>query len=174
MILGKKGACNVQMTSDAHDASAPPPPPPPNSHQNIYEKEFQMTLVQDKTYFTSVEQDEEYFTNMYRKVNDIFMNTDLDVYLSQMNTKKGIAKHGDRAIQAVLSELAQLNGNKVVKSLNPVTLPLKTTNKDYRAIAFIKEKRCGELKGRTCADREGNTHIFRRRVLPFPRSQSRP
>jgi len=147
LTLGKKGSCNAHMAPYTHITSTPP-----NSHQNIYEKEFQMTHVQDETYPTSIGQDKDDFTNMYRKVNDIVMNTNPNVCLAHMRVKKGIAKHGDRAIQAVLSKFAQINGKKVVKPLNPATLPLEEKNKGLRAITLIKEKRCDKLKGRACAD----------------------
>lgn len=111
-----------------------------------------MAHVQDETYPTSIGQDAESFTNMYRKINEIFMNTDPSVYLAQMSAKKSIAKHGNRSIQADLSEFAQLDGKKVVKPLNPATFLLKEENKALRAITLIKEKLCGKLKGRTCAD----------------------
>ena len=111
-----------------------------------------MAHVQDETYPTSIGQDAENFTNMYRKINEIFMNTDPSVYLAQMSAKKSIAKHGNRSIQADLSEFAQLDGKKVVKPLNPATFLLKEENKALRAITLIKEKSCGKLMGRTCAD----------------------
>ena len=69
-----------------------------------------------------------------------------------MNTKKDIAKHRDRAIQEFLNTYAQIDRKKVVEPFNPDTLSSEDKMKSLVAITFINEKRCGKLKGRTCAD----------------------
>ena len=63
---------------------------PQTTHRNSYEKEFQCTSV-------GIE-NEGGVTSMYKKVSDLIMYTKPDVSLVQMSVKKGIAKHGMRAI----------------------------------------------------------------------------
>ena len=74
-----------------------------------------------------------------------------------MSAKCGIRKHGEKAIAVIFKELNQLD--KGAKEGNPVVIPqdpTKLTSQEKRealeAINLIKEKRCGKLKARTCAN----------------------
>lgn len=86
------------------------------------------------------------------------MNKALGIILAhQMSAKKGITKFGERAVAALVKEFTQLDqgafpGKPVVE---PVEANLLTTNDKARALEamnIIAEKRCGKIKGRTCAD----------------------
>ena len=81
----------------------------------------------------------------------------MKVIFTQMSAKCGIRKHGEKSIAAIFKELNQLD--KGAKEGNPVMIPLdpyKLTTQEKRealeAVNLIKEKRCGKLKGRTCAN----------------------
>ncbi len=72
--------------------------------------------------------------------------------LTQMTATAGIRKHGSRAVDALFQELCQLDDKKVFKPINANNLTRGQKREALRAINLIKEKRCGKLKGRTCAD----------------------
>ncbi len=77
---------------------------------------------------------------------------------TQMSATQGIKKHGERAIAAIFKELKQLNDGAMPGKPAIAPIPfedLAATNKKQalEAVNLIKEKRCGKLKGRTCANR---------------------
>jgi len=79
------------------------------------------------------------------------------VIFTQMSAKMGIRKHGEKAIAAMFKELNQLDkgakkGNPVVIPQNPHLLTAKEKREALEAVNLIKEKRCGKIKGRTCAN----------------------
>ena len=75
-----------------------------------------------------------------------------DVCLTQMSAAKGIRTFGDKAIQALLSKFGQLDEKRVVEPLDPEKISFQQKKYVLCAVSFLKEKRCGCLKGRTCAD----------------------
>jgi hypothetical protein len=72
--------------------------------------------------------------------------------MTQMTATAGIKKHGQKAIDALFQEFAQLEDKKVFQPLNATTLSVTEKRGALRAINLIAEKRCGKMKGRTCAD----------------------
>ena len=81
----------------------------------------------------------------------------MKVIFTQMSAKCGIRKHGEKAIAAIFKELNQLDkgakeGNPVVIPLDPYKLTTQEKREALEAVNLIKEKRCGKLKGRTCAN----------------------
>ena len=71
---------------------------------------------------------------------------------NQMSAKKGFKQFGTKAVAAMIKEYNQLNDMKVFSELDPATLTPEQKRKALRAVNLIKEKRCGIIKGRTCAD----------------------
>ena len=76
---------------------------------------------------------------------------------AQMSAKAGIKKFGDRAVAAMLSEYKQLNtgampGKPVFGCIDPTTLTYEEKRRALEAVNLIKKKRCGKIKGRTCAN----------------------
>ena len=76
---------------------------------------------------------------------------------TQMNASRGIKEFGERAIAAIFKEYKQLNdgafaGKPVVGEINPDTLTPEQKRKALDAVNLIKQKRCGKIKGRTCAN----------------------
>ena len=74
-----------------------------------------------------------------------------------MNAKKGFKKYGKVAVSAVIKEFRQLvhgafPGKKVVDGVDPKTLTEEEKQQALDAVNLIKEKRTGEIKGRTCAN----------------------
>ena len=87
---------------------------------------------------------------------------------NQMPAKKGIEKHGQAAIDALLNELAQLDDMAVFEGLDPNSLMRAEKAEALRAINLIKEKRCGTIKGRTVADGRGQRDKYNRHDVSSP------
>ena len=71
---------------------------------------------------------------------------------TQMSAKAGIKKHGQRAIDALLKELTQLDNQDTFDPQDASKLTPQQKKAALRSVNVIKEKRCGKLKGRSCAD----------------------
>ena len=76
---------------------------------------------------------------------------------AQMSAKAGIKRFGDRALAAMISEYKQLNtgampGKPVFGCIDPKNITMGERKRALEAVNLIKKKRCGKLKGRTCAD----------------------
>ena len=94
--------------------------------------------------------------DMYRRIVDIIMR-DEDLRkehrcFTQMSAKRGIAVFGEKAIVAIFKEFKQLHDKGVFKPIHQNELTAAQKRKALREITLIKEKRCGKIKGRTCAD----------------------
>jgi hypothetical protein len=74
---------------------------------------------------------------------------------NQMTATAGIKKHGDKAVDALFKEFCQLHEKNIFEPVKSNSLSHTQRREALRAIKLIKEKRCGKLKGRTCA--EGST-----------------
>ena len=82
----------------------------------------------------------------------------VNVLLTQVSAKEGIRRWGEEAIAAIMKELKQLQdgampGRPVIEAVSQSDL----TDEDKRtrtleAVTVVKQKRCGKIKGRTCAD----------------------
>ena len=71
---------------------------------------------------------------------------------TQMSATKGIKLHGERAVEALLKEFAQLDNMNTFRPIKADSISKQERSKALRLINLIKEKRDGTLKGRTCAD----------------------
>jgi hypothetical protein len=69
-----------------------------------------------------------------------------------MTAKAGLRKHGEFAETALLKEFSQHQDLDVWEILDPTSLTYEQRKGALRAINLIKEKRNGDLKGRTVAD----------------------
>ena len=83
-------------------------------------------------------------------INTIFLS-------AQMNANQGIKRYGDRAIAALIKECVQLDkgafpGKPVVEPMYVDGLTEEEKLKAMSAVAIIKEKRDGKIKGRICAN----------------------
>ena len=65
---------------------------------------------------------------------------------------KGIKLFGTKGTDAVETNLRQLHNRKVIKPVPPADLSKEQKWKSLAYLMFIKEKRCGKIKGRGCAD----------------------
>ena len=85
------------------------------------------------------------------RICDMFKNL-VAITMTQMSAKKGIKKHGQDAVYAILKEYTQLHDLKVFKPQHKMDLAKDDIKDALRLITVIKEKRCGRLKGRACTD----------------------
>ena len=88
----------------------------------------------------------------YNKVEDVFLKQVHDVLLTQYSTNKGIKIFETKVTDSVETELRQLHDRKVIKPVLPEELSKEQKWKSLAYLMFIKEKRCGKIKGRGCAD----------------------
>jgi hypothetical protein len=72
--------------------------------------------------------------------------------MTQYNLKQGIRKSGDKGKDAMLTELQQLYDRDVMMPVNKYDLTPEERKGALRYLMFLKEKRCGTIKGRGCAD----------------------
>jgi hypothetical protein len=74
------------------------------------------------------------------------------IIMMQHNLKQGIKKFGDKGKEAVLVELQQLYDSDVMAPINKYDLTPEERKGALQYLMFLKEKRCGTIKGRGCAD----------------------
>ena len=74
------------------------------------------------------------------------------ICFNQMSAKKGIEKHGQDAINALLKEFAQIHDLSVFHGIYKRDLTPEQLAQVLRMVTVIKEKRCGKIKGRACAN----------------------
>jgi hypothetical protein len=74
------------------------------------------------------------------------------VALTQYNIKRGLKLYGQAASDAVLKEMRQLHDRKTIRPRASKDLTLQDKRRALAYLMFIKEKRCGTIKVRGCAD----------------------
>jgi hypothetical protein len=72
--------------------------------------------------------------------------------MTQHTINRGLKIFGEDGTHAVLQELKQLHGRKVVEPKTFHDLACKERRDSLRYLMFLKEKRTGIIKGRGCAD----------------------
>jgi hypothetical protein len=88
--------------------------------------------------------------------------------MHQMTAQAGIKKHGKAAEEALMNEYAQLERLDVYESVDPITLTHEQRKGALRAINLIKEKRDGDLKGRTVADGRPQRSLYNKTETASP------
>jgi hypothetical protein len=74
------------------------------------------------------------------------------VMFTQMTVTTGMKLFGKRAVAAMFKEYNQLNDMMVFGRIDPDELTAQHKRDALHAVNLINEKRCGRVKGRTCAD----------------------
>ena len=72
--------------------------------------------------------------------------------MEQMSTKKGLRRCGQKGADALMKELQQLIGRRVMHPRDATTLSRNEKHSALKYLMFLKEKRCGKVKGQGCAD----------------------
>jgi hypothetical protein len=71
---------------------------------------------------------------------------------TQYSVKKGLKVFGQAGVDAVVSEMRQLDERKVIEPKNAALLTRSEKRDALQYLMFLKQKRCGRIKGRGCAD----------------------
>jgi hypothetical protein len=72
--------------------------------------------------------------------------------LVQHNLKRGLEMFGQAAIDAVAKEVQQLHDRKTIRPRYAHELTMEEKRRALGYLMFLKEKRCGTIKGRGCAE----------------------
>ena len=120
---------------------------------NLLMKKKRMERVKKKVILTTLQKKSRYMTGS----DDLMQRAVGIIMAQQMSAKKGIKKFGERAIAAIMKEFAQLDqgafpGKPVVEPADANLLSPADKKRALEAVNIIAEKRCGKIKGRTCAD----------------------
>jgi hypothetical protein len=94
--------------------------------------------------------------------------------MTQYNLKPGLRKFGEKGATAVMDELTQLNVMDTWTAMDPSKLSREDRMRALSSLLFLKEKRTGKIKGRTCINGVPQRNIYqrKRRSCPrYPRSQ---
>jgi hypothetical protein len=71
---------------------------------------------------------------------------------AQMTAKKGLEKFGSKGADAIVAEMQQIHYRRVIKPRLAHTLTRDEKRQALRYLMFLKQKRCGRIKARGCAD----------------------
>jgi hypothetical protein len=74
------------------------------------------------------------------------------VVMTQHSIKKGLKIFGEAGADAVVDEMQQLHDRGVIKPKVAAMLTRKEKSDALQYLMFLKQKRCGKIKGRGCAD----------------------
>ena len=72
--------------------------------------------------------------------------------LMQYTLKKGLQVFGPKGTEAVFSEMKQLHDQNVCEPIHAQDLSREQKSKALGYLMFLKQKQCGRIKGRGCAD----------------------
>ena len=79
-------------------------------------------------------------------------NNRFNYAFNQMSAKEGLRKFGEKAAEALITEWRQLDEKNVFHGLYFKDTTVEQRKNALRLVQLIKQKRCGKIKGRTCAD----------------------
>jgi hypothetical protein len=71
---------------------------------------------------------------------------------AQMSAKKGLKLFGHHGANAITAELQQLHYRRVVRPIHGASLNREQKRACLHYLMFLKQKRCGKIKARGCAD----------------------
>ena len=80
--------------------------------------------------------------------------------MTQMSEKKGIRMFGEKALEAMAKEYAQLDQLTLFTPRDARELDYQQRRDSLNIIDLIKEKRCGKIKGRTVVDGRGQRDMY--------------
>ena len=80
------------------------------------------------------------------------MDDIITMITEQMSAKKGLRLFGQDGANAIKKELEQLVYRRVMHGKHPGQLTRKQRKSALKYLMFLKQKRCGRIKARGCAD----------------------
>ena len=90
---------------------------------------------------------------------------------AQVSVKEGIRRHGQKAIDAMIKEFTQLHKQNTFVPVLATKLSKKAKKEALNLITMIKQKRCGKIKGRACADGRKQRRYIRKEDVASPTVQ---
>eukprot|EP00957_Ditylum_brightwellii_P011334 857140-Ditylum_brightwellii.AAC.1 len=72
--------------------------------------------------------------------------------MTQYHVSKGLKIFGKEGTEAVINELQQLHDRMVMSPKKPENVTKQERKESLQYLMFLKKKRCGQIKGRGCAD----------------------
>ena len=72
--------------------------------------------------------------------------------MAQMSVKKGLRTFGEAGASAVVEEMRQLEYRDVLEPVHATQLTRSERMRALRYLMYLKQKRCGRIKARGCAD----------------------
>ncbi len=72
--------------------------------------------------------------------------------MTQYNLKPGLRKFGEQGETAAISELTQLHVMDTWTVMDPTKPTREVRTQALSSLLFLKEKRCGKIKGRACVN----------------------
>ena len=121
-------------------------------------KKKHVQLMHVKKLMSKVREDQHAPSYLQRAVNVIFAQLEEDERkFKDMPASKGIKMFGERAVAAVIKEFSQLSegvtpGKPVIQPVDPSTITAEEMKQALEAVNLIKQKRCGKIKMRSCAN----------------------
>ena len=79
-------------------------------------------------------------------------SSDYNFLTAQMSAKIGLRQFGQKGANALMKELQQLIDQRVMRPRDANTLSRGKKKNALKYLMFLKEKRCGKVKGWGCAD----------------------
>ena len=86
------------------------------------------------------------------KVNEAEEPLGMLFLTEQMSAKRGLKVFGKDGADAIVSEMNQLHIRKTIKPVQFKDLTREQKVQALRYLMFLKQKRCGKIKARGCAD----------------------
>ena len=90
---------------------------------------------------------------------------------AQLNVKQGIDKHGQKAIEAILTEYSQLDDRDVFDPQDVSKLNSEQRRGALNLLTMVQEKRSGKIKGRAVADGRKQRHYISKEDAASPTVQ---
>jgi hypothetical protein len=87
------------------------------------------------------------FTTFEEPMGELFLT-------EQMSLKKGLKHFGKSGTDAIIKELQKLDYRDVIKPVPARSLTREQKHAALNYLMYLKQKRCGQIKARGCADRQ--------------------
>ena len=157
---------------------------PTNSHRNMYEREFTHTILGDKSrpgprWKNFKKQDIPPKTRSAPRMKNVFSRTTQLIFAqiakrdkyAQVPVNKGVKMHGDKALDALLSEYGQIPNHVTFIPQMVSDLSVEQRKEALHLITMIKEKRCGKIKARACVDGRRQRRYIKKEDVASPTIQ---
>ena len=93
--------------------------------------------------------DENLLATFHEPMGELFMT-------EQMSLKRGLKEFGEDGAKVVIKELKQLDYLDAIKPVHARHVTREQKKAALRYLMYLKQKRCGQIKARGCADEAEN------------------